>query len=80
MPVAAWVAIVAVTVTVLVQFAGIIWFAATQRAMLDAVRGVVSELKLAVESLREIAGALDKRVTILEDRAASRGGRRSTDP
>jgi hypothetical protein len=78
MPTAAWIALVSVTITVLIQFAGIIWFAATQRSMLTALRDLVRELKESVEALRDIATSLDKRVTLLEDRTA-RSHRRSTD-
>lgn len=78
MPISIWLALGSVAVTVLVQFAGIVWFAATQRAMLHALKELVLELKETVESVDKIATSLDKRVTVLEDRGGA-WRRRATD-
>ena len=64
------IAIIGICLTLLVQFAGVIWFAATQRQIVSSQERTVHELSKAVNSLESIASSLDKRVTVLEDRAA----------
>lgn len=71
LPVTAWVAIIGVLVTVLVQFGGIIWFAATQRTMLNALTAAVNNLEEALKAIDAMASALNTRVSILEDRAGN---------
>jgi hypothetical protein len=60
-PIGIVIAIVGLSVTLLGQFAGIIWFAAT-------LRHIVTELKLAVVALQQLTNQMNVRVTLLEDR------------
>lgn len=68
------IALVTLIVTLLVQFGGIIWFAASQRNITNTLTGIVAELRTGVQAIDKIANGLDKRVTVLEDREERRSG------
>lgn len=69
---AAWIAIGGIFLTLLAQFAGIVWFAASQKTMLLTMQQVVAELKEAVRGVKELGDALHVRVALLEDREERR--------
>lgn len=60
------VAIIGVTVTGLVQFGALVWFAATMRAELRETRREVSEIKDDVQRFQTDHNKLDGRVIVLE--------------
>lgn len=72
MSLTAWIALTTIALTLLVQFASIVWFAATQRTMLKILTETVQKLEQSVQALDGIATALDKRVVRLEERVGPR--------
>lgn len=60
------VGLLALSVTVLVQFAGIVWFAATMRSNQLALQVTLGKVQEIVTALHEFVTGLDKRVSLLE--------------
>jgi hypothetical protein len=65
-------AFIALGLSFMVQFGGIVWFAATMRSGLTQLNQTTQELHKAVSSLSESNSVLDRRLAVLEDRQVSR--------
>lgn len=60
------VGVIGVSMTLLVQFGGIVWFASSIRTSMMYQIQAVDKLTKAVEDLHSTVSHLDRRVTILE--------------
>lgn len=65
------IATIGISVTFLVQFGGIVWFAASIRTSTQFQAQAINRLTSAVENLHAAVVAVDRRVTVLETREGS---------
>lgn len=65
-----YIAVIGLGLSFLVQFGGIIWFAATMRSAIDQLTTTTRELHGTVQALRDNNGLLDRRLAVVEDRQA----------
>ena len=63
-----WVAVIGLSLTFLLNFAGLVWGAAHLSAAIKSLGKVTDKLEHAVVELREAMGQLSTRVAVLETR------------
>lgn len=61
-------AMIALALSFLVQFGGIVWFAATMRSGLTQLNSTTRELHDMVRTLSDSNSLLDRRLAVVEDR------------